>query len=81
MICLAKQVDVGEYIIPIEKVNAVLEVIDKIRRETNLSITLHRVPDCNNTMCILVELTKIHLPVSEFHRIISAPICEAVKNE
>jgi len=75
-----RQVDVGEYIVPFEKVNSVLEVIDQIRREHDLAIAIHRVEDKQHcAICILVELTKIHLPIDEFHRIISAPICEAVR--
>lgn len=80
MIMIPRQVDVGEYIVPFEKVNAVLETIDAIRREHDLTIAIHRVPDNYQcAVCILVELTKIHLPIDEFHRIISAPICEAVR--
>ena len=78
MIMVPRQVDVGEYIVPIEKVNTVLQVLDAIRSEHGLAIAIHRVHDGqHDAICILVELTKIHLPVQEFHRIISAPICEA----
>lgn len=80
MICIPKQVDVGEYHIPVEKVDAVLNVLDTVRREHDFAITIHRIPDRRyNGICLLVELTKIHLPVDEFHRIISAPICEVCR--
>jgi len=77
MVCAAKLVDVGEYVVPVEKVNKVLETIDQIRRETDYAIAIHAIREREN-ICILVELLKIHLPLDEFHRVISAPICEAV---
>ena len=80
MVCLAKMVDVCECLVPLNKVNEVLDYVDVIRETYGYEIAVHSCPMTPNanTICILLELSKINLPLEVMDEQFSKPISEII---
>lgn len=80
MVCSAKMVDVCECLVPLHKVNEVLDYVDVIRRVHGYAIAVHSCPIAEKAtwICILLELSDISLPIEQMEYEFAKPIAEII---